>query len=206
MITKENLFTHLQNIYNKHQNQVAGILIGGSFALSYIQHCNDIDIILIFKDEDQRHNYGKLITDEISNLDNKIVVLCLLWKTYKTKFFQQLRTYAYVYHTDNIITTSKEIKTIFHSYDILTTYKQSYINSLLDWIDNSIHFKKLRGIYPKWVYHIYSGTCILKNNSYKLSKQQIKLVNLLHDQDTSLDTLQILNGCKDILQKLKEAN
>lgn len=203
---KKSLLKALKKIYHAHQNEVEGILLGGSFALDYIKNYHDIDVILIFKNGEMRRQYGKTIANEIQQLHNKIVVISLLWESYKTRFFQQLRTYSYIHHIANIITASDEIKNIFHSYNILTTHKQSYINSLLDWIDNAIHFQKLSGIYPKWVYHIYSGTCMLKNNSYKLNKQQIKLVNLLHDQDSSLDTLQILNECKDILQKLKEAN
>lgn len=77
-------------------------------------------------------------------------------------------------------------KELSFNFDIINKDREEYISILYNSIKN-IKNKK------RW-YQIYRGLCILRNNSYNLSEEEINILNDLHDIKCSDE---IINNIKN---------
>ena len=71
-------------------------------------------------------------------------------------------------------------KDIEFKFDIIGDDREKYKQILINTIDD---FNAGRIRNEKRYYQIYQGMCIMNNNSYELTKEQIKNVNILHDMN-----------------------
>jgi len=169
MITKEQ-----ERIINKLYEDLhcQSIYIVGSQVAPFISNKNDLDIVLI---DDNFIELKKIITRHQLRIDYNIDIhLC------SQDFFIN---HAHWSHPFCILYKGKEqpIKDILTNIDFVKRDLTNRLNMLKQLKERKIFYQL-----KEW-YHFYAILCYLENNSYVLTKEQIKNIDILRSKNNDLD-------------------
>ena len=178
----------INELFNKLQPLCKAIYLGGSRVNKYIKNPHDYDYILfVDNDEDKRklmikigHIFHLRGGININGLDDYMNIRIIneeehSYGSYINKLQKKL--------------VGEDVEFIF---DIIDKNREEYINILLKTI-NKFENRKIKPT-KRW-YQILNGIFILKNNSYELTKEQIEIINDVHD---------VVNGWEKHLSIIKE--
>ena len=153
-------------IFQILQPYCTAIYLGGSMTQSYINNPHDVDFICFADNEINRmkmvfllRRYISKHKDEFSNEEDRIQT--------RHREYEEHAYGSYV-HKDMQLLCGKPVE---FKFDILGKDRKEYINIL-----KNAKFKN-----PKRLYQLYRGYLIIKKNSYDLTSEEIKKINLLHD-------------------------
>ena len=173
----------IKDLFNYLQPYCIAIYLGGSACQEYIENIHDIDFIC-FVDEPVNMCHIRRLID---------------WYKRKQKVpenydFIQIRTKQQEEHSYGSYINKMMIKLIGEDlefkFDVIDKDKVEYIKILKDAVDKLISGKIINQ--KRW-YQIYQGLCIMKNKSYILTTEQIKNLNILHDEK---------EGSKEIIENI----
>ena len=160
----------LQELYSRYDCEY--ILVSGSSVVPYISEPNDVDIFVVLKENDFK-DYP-FITKE----DNLSI-----------KFIKNTRTNPIIDYQDRFRYCYPE-ETVRDVINILDD-KNKYLNIVKADIDSYIKEHNFYNL-KNW-YHVYITKCILENNSYELTEEQINNVDIIRKKregyKTIIDTL-----------------
>ena len=174
------------------KSHVARFYLGGSGSLNYISSPNDYDIIVICETEDDRAFCKDFFRKSgVLREAHNEYKLSFLFKTVEKGMNGLYETfYPYfvrerVYHTfdsDEAVTSRVAIKTFLAKKDDVKSHLILALDNERSLIEkhDAEHFDEI--FYSKkWWYHIYITVSIFKNGTYKLTSDQLKVANGLHD-------------------------
>lgn len=179
-------------IYENIKDNCVSIEQSGSSSLPFIEHSNDLDIMFVYDTEENANKskqifkklYDRLTLRKEYNLDIHFISL-------EKDMLQH--SYAYQIHFLKPLLNFKNALNV----DILSN-KEIYLNTLkrtadiLSKVSNKYEIKN-------W-YHIYTGLCILKNDSYELTEEQVSKINLLKNWNESVEKTELINQIIDELK------
>lgn len=156
-------------IKNFLKDKVEQVKLGGSRALSFINNPKDYDLIVVCKDEETRQEVKNLFKNQ-----------------YDTK---DLITN---YNIDIIFrTTNRDSEAANSIYPYIWHYSEPDVMAVIDFeklretiVNRCYKFEEEKNYHYafKLWYYVYITMCIIKNNSYDLTEEQIENVNILHDR------------------------
>ena len=159
------------------KEKVKYIELGGSKALPFIHNPKDYDVIVICEDEKAIEEAKTLFKSQYDSKE--------LAAEYKIDI--HFRTVA---QDEDIVGTIYPYILYFRRENYQKELKESELKQAI--IARVSKFDKLRSACSKvslynsklW-YYVYITLCILENNSYELTENQIENVNILHDRNKS---------------------
>ena len=175
---------HVDELIELIKDDCLCVELGGSRCLPFIRHPHDCDIIIICKDEEQVNKVKTiLIEGEYRN-------------TYRSKYGIDIIVKPLSYSGDGILDAefaycphySKVLYGKRPEVDILKNearVKQAVLNRMNRLLSKRIEGKSVPINELKFWYRFYLVMCILKNQSYELTEEQIETVNILHDKEES---------------------
>lgn len=156
----------LNELHTKYKDDIIDIELGGSQTNPYIQNPHDVDVILVLKNDSKLefdvHEESVYFGFNVLTRKQNVNVLDFVW-AYEFKWRKSLLF-------ENPISAN---------CDILEN-KKEYIQAIKRRVGEMLKIKTFYRL--KHWYHIYTGLCIIKNNSYDLTEDQIRTINLLHDE------------------------
>lgn len=219
-IEKIELINKLKEIINSFDlAYVRYICLTGSYSLGFIKNCSDIDIDCFIEKEHFRETYNRIITplrqkckEEIGEFVGIIVhpddyytgpQIVKLFKDRIDVKKQQvsLKTYAYEFNPYFCVDLYGEMQDCLGGFDILGKDKEDYLTNLKYDITSEIFLHQVERFgRTKRLYHILCGIYMIENNSYELTEEQIKNVNIAHDKADGWEEL--YEWAKNELEKL----
>lgn len=191
MLSKEEVL----NIFENNKDKLFTIEQGGSIILPFIRNPRDEDIIFVMKIGHNRSEFKNVIDQLKLNHPN----IGVIFVYENDKLFNT--TYAYLLHYRQ---SYYELPVRASEKDILEN-KELYMKVLIDKIKRMTSLIKSY-VYSKNWYRIYLSLCIIDNNSYKLTSDQINIINMLHDnKDEDIEKRKVIVE-KMITRLLKEEN
>lgn len=176
------------------------IELSGSSVLPWIKAPADKDIIFIYEtSEKARKAHSNLLkAKEIFYLPRS-EPMDLHFKT--SHLLLDVSSCIYGYETHFSI-PYLNFKSLLDKIDILTNGKENYIQNLKKYylFIKSREQRNLDNYKLKQWYHIYTGLCILDNNSYNLTEEQIQNINILHDKVEG--SKELIDYCINRLEKI----
>ena len=192
---------------------ITAVSVDGSACLPFINNSNDVDIhAFINKDKfekrtDALREAKKAVRNEFPN----VAIICHWDNRFTdgitrlddmTDFLHQtcsLPSYVYQSHFAKIIYGEK--KSIFGDIDILGKDKSDYLSNLKYEINCDGFKKQMKKTgRTKRLYHVLCGIYFIENNSYELTEEQKKNVNIAHDKTDGWEGL--YEWAKEELEKL----
>ena len=182
----------LEKLYEFLQPECVAIYLGGSSCNKYVQHPKDVDYICIGRTPYDllditrklaRYYKGKVYT---KYGDDLLQVRCI-----------EREEHSYGSYINKMMT--KLIgEDIEFKFDVINDNRNEYIDILKGTIVK-LNEGKLNK--KRW-YQVYMGISILQNNSYELNDDQVRKLNILHDESEGSQEIieEILNVD---LEKLK---
>lgn len=162
-----------EEVYNYLQPYCIAIYLGGSSCQEYINNKHDIDFICFSNEPVDMCHIRRL--------------LYFYFKEHKQPEnydFIQVRTKQREEHAYGSFINKMMIKLvgvdIDFKFDIINDNREEYKQILKDTIKR-IEDGKIRN-QKRW-YQIYQGMCIMQNNSYELTEEQVYNINVLHDMN-----------------------
>lgn len=192
---------------------ITAVSVDGSACLPFIDDTNDVDIhAFISKAQFERRTDAlreakKAVRNEFPN----VAIICHWDDRFTgginrldemTDFRSQtcsLPSYVYQSHFAKIIYGEK--KDIFGDIDILGKDKNDYLSNLKYEINCDGFKKQMKKTgRTKRLYHVLCGIYFIENNSYELTEEQKKNVNIAHDKTDGWEGL--YEWAKEELEKL----
>ena len=186
-----NLFLEELSSYNYNSGLLSIYNIGSS-SNPYITHKDDLDILFIYESRDYLDNLYKTIggikvLHDLSakyNLDVHFISLPIperkRFYDYELYYAKPLEGYQTIDFNINILENKEVEKNKLSSFT-------NYLKSRPDKYGKYLYDSKL------W-YHVYMILSILKNDSYELNEEQIKNVNMLHDNIESQERKELIDN------------
>jgi len=175
-----NISILIDEILELISNECVSVELWGTRVLPYIQNKHDWDVAFVFSSLLKKEQAVAKLPHSIN--EYRKAGLCLHFHT--THIKEDTLIYAYQCHYVQSL-KGYEIKTpLVNILDI----KEEYLDFL-----QVEAYKLSQASYcyrAKIWYHIYTDLCILYNNSYELTEEQIKNINILHD---------LSEGCKNLI-------
>ena len=172
---KRNIKSIACNMYNKLQPYVIAIYLGGSSVDKYIKNKGDIDYIIFVRKASDKPIVQNLIkfilglkTNEFNKVDNQDFM------NIRTPEKEEKEYGSYI----NKMMVKLVGQTIKFEYDVIDKDREDYIKKLKAKI---LDLTKNRWKNQKRWYQILRGIYIIKNKSYKLTKEQAENINKFHD-------------------------
>ena len=176
----QDILNRVEDLYSYVKDYVISVIIGGSHTLDYIDNKDDVDIFYVCENTENRktalfkyYEWTQLKDNKAFKKEHKISTLFYTIDMYNQKMLD--RPWIYLFNFQVVL--HGEYKP---QYDILSK-KDDYIQVLKRALNYVIEYKEQENKYHKWIYHILSGIYILENNSYTLTDEQIKNVNICHN-------------------------
>lgn len=163
---------NIPDLYNYLQPECIAIYLGGSSCNKYINHPKDKDYICI----------GRTPFDVI-RIKRKLDIYfkCKIYDEHGNDFLQvrcaQIEEHAYGSFINKLMIKliGEDVK---FKFDIINEDRDEYIDILKNTIVKLNEGKISR---KRW-YQVYMGISILMNDSYELNEEQIRKINVLHDE------------------------
>jgi len=174
----------IEELFNYLQPECVAIYLGGSSCNKYIEHPKDTDYICIAKSP-----------FEALRIKRKLY-LYFHGKVYEEKGndFLQVRNIQQEEHSYGSYINKMMIKLIGEDiefkFDVIADNRNEYIDILKGTIVK-LNEGKLNK--KRW-YQVYMGISILQNNSYELNDEQVRKLNILHDE---------LEGSREIIEEIR---
>lgn len=220
IVEKTELINKLKEIINTFDlTHIKCMCISGSYSLDFIKECSDVDIhCFIDKDyldetrleiinplrEKCKEEIGDFISIVVHPDDDYIGTKTVrLFKDFTDRKTQRisLRTYAYEFNSHFYINLYGDAENYLGRFDILGKDKEDYLANLkYDTTSESFLHQVERFGRTKRLYHILCGIYMIENNSYELTEEQIKNVNIAHDKTDGWEEL--YEWAKNELEKL----
>lgn len=173
----------LKDIYEKLKDKILYVTFSGSKSYPFIKNAHDLDIIFVVANQEDK----KICLDRyIRNFNIREIT-----KTYGVDIHFALESYDKAYYLiQNYYAKNfwpyKELDFPRYNYEFNLETDKEKLKKMIISVYN--HIKKLHEgrtdiqlfNSKKW-YHIYLCLCILKNNSFDLTEEQINNINMLHD-------------------------
>lgn len=160
-----------ESIYEYSQPYCIAIYLGGSLCEDIIKNPHDVDFICFSNLASEKYQLGWKIQAFLKNNN--------LPEEYD---FCQIRTKQKEEHAYGSYINKKMInlvgENINFNFDIIKTNRAEYIQILKSTVEE-LNLGKIKN-QKRW-YQIYRGICILLNNSYDVTEEQRKEINILHD-------------------------
>lgn len=175
------------------QKESIMIFYSGSICYPFIHNTKDIDIFFIVKEKKSKIEYYNLflqfgIDIRELHLQKKIDLHFVTLESVNTRLFVwQNRYIKILYNPTNIKLENDVFK---------------YKNNILSIFKSRLLELRLKEILWKEWYYIYTTLCFLKNNSYTLTEEQIKNINILHDRKKE-DSKQRLELKSEIIKEIE---
>ena len=226
MVTMEKteFITKVKNILNDFDlTNVLAIYLSGSYSLGFIKNCDDIDIHCFTKNAMDRKDRQDLVNSIRAKLKEEFdFSVSFIWhfedeytganavrlsKDLKDRKTQKLalRTYAYEFNPKFRTILYGSAEDYLGGFDILGKDKEDYLANLkYDTTSESFLHQMERNANgrTKRLYHILCGIYMIENNSYELTEEQIKNVNIAHDKTDGWEEL--YEWAKNELEKLTD--
>lgn len=175
MDIKRNIKSIACNMYEKLQPYVIAIYLGGSSVDKYIKNKGDVDYIIFVKKASDKPIVQNLINfilglkkNEFNKIDNQDFM------NIRTLEKEEKEYGSYI----NKMMIKLVGQTIKFEYDVIDKDREDYIKKLKTKI---LDLTKNRWKNQKRWYQILRGIYIIKNKSYKLTKEQAENINKFHD-------------------------
>lgn len=192
------LWDYLHEKYN-----CISIFIAGSYLLPYIKNKHDIDLFVTFdtsfKLRDIRSDeYVIKIRDEIKQKYNAMLMIRYhdtinVRDTFMISYTSPYYAKNALFGTNNLI-----------EYDVLSN-KIKYIKEFYSYLDYYDSLNPDTDLYLyKRLYHIITGMYMFQNNSYDLTEEQIKNINIIHDCQDKDKILELYSEIKKWITKEME--
>ena len=172
---KRNIKSIAYNMYEKLQPYVIAIYLGGSSVDKYIKNKGDVDYIIFVRKASDKPIVQNLINsilglkiNEFNKVDNQDFM------NIRTLEREEKEYGSYI----NKMMVKLVGQTIKFEYDIIDKDREDYIKKLKVKI---LDLTKNRWKNQKRWYQILRGIYIIKNKSYKLTKEQAENINKFHD-------------------------
>ena len=180
MISKE-IKEIAEKVFNYLQPYCIAIYLGGSLCDGIIKNTHDVDFIC-FSDKpvDMCHIRRLLhLYQQKNNIPENFD-------------FIQVRTKQREEHAYGSYINKRMIKLIGEDltfdFDVIKTHREEYKTILIDTI-NKLDNKRISN-QKRW-YQVLRGYYIMKNNSYELTKEEINIINIVHDQEEGWEQYKI---------------
>ena len=167
----------IEEIYNVLKDHICYMKMGGSRILPFIDHPHDYDVIVVCEDSNSAKEASRLLRE--SGYDKKELIkeyqLDIHFQTIEQAQTQILdNVYSYLLHFGEDIEEEEKVDVLENipriRNAIINRYNRLKNNSFISLYDSKI-----------W-YYIHTAMCIINNESYELTAQQIENVNVLHDR------------------------
>lgn len=175
MSIKRNIKSIACNMYKKLQPYVIAIYLGGSSVDKYIKNKGDVDYIIFVRKASDKPIVQNLINfilglkiNEFNKVDNQDFM------NIRTLEKEEKEYGSYI----NKMMIKLVGQTIKFEYDVIDKDREDYIKKLKAKI---LDLTKNRWKNQKRWYQILRGIYIIKNKSYKLTKEQAENINKFHD-------------------------
>lgn len=175
MSIKRNIKSIACNMYDKLQPYVIAIYLGGSSVDKYIKNKGDVDYIIFVRKASDKPIVQSLIKfilglkiNEFNKVDNQDFM------NIRTLEKEEKEYGSYI----NKMMIKLVGQTIKFEYDVIDKDREDYIKKLKAKI---LDLTKNRWKNQKRWYQILRGIYIIKNKSYKLTKEQAENINKFHD-------------------------
>ncbi len=208
---------YLDKLYNKFSKNIVSIYQTGSRVIPFLEEsANDYDIFIIVDKAESIDTILKYTKSFIIRLENNILVNLIF--VVESEFINYQKDYAtievhdYQYYFMSQLEPLYGKKFLFKSK--ISSNKQFFIKSILDFIDNIIlgyiEKYKIKHIYftYKYLYHILISYYMLINRSYsKFTDEQIDLIKKAKNLELQVDfieeylTSKVLPKLNELLQK-----
>lgn len=171
MKSLSNIKQIVTQLYDFLQPYCIAIYLGGSICENIIEKSHDIDIIC-FSD----------LPREMYNIRRDIQKFLKEYDVPTDYDFIQVRTKQREEHAYGSYINKKMVKLIGEDidfkFDVINDNRIEYIQILKDTVEKILSGKIKNQ--KRW-YQIYRGICILVNNSYEVTTEQKREINILHD-------------------------
>ena len=172
---KRNIKSIACNMYEKLQPYVVAIYLGGSSVDKYIKNKGDVDYIIFVRKASDKPIVQNLIKsilglkiNDFNKIDNQDFM------NIRTLEKEEKEYGSYI----NKMMVKLVGQTIKFEYDVIDKDREDYIKKLKVKI---LDLTKNRWKNQKRWYQILRGIYIIKNKSYKLTKEQAENINKFHD-------------------------
>jgi len=174
---EENLIKYkikAQKIFKELNGHCIAIYLGGSSTQKYLKHNGDIDFVFFvksIKDSTYVKTMLELLQKDKPYYFKKRFCVKQIEIVNDTNDYYKVEYWSYMYK-DMILLAGEEIN---FTFEPLSKDKQQFVNYLKNSIKDVTN--------KKHYYHYYRCYLLLKKQNYKLSRRQIKQLNLLHDSN-----------------------
>lgn len=200
----ENLTLILNKNWNDLEQYCCAIYKGGSRVDPIINNPHDYDYICFAKDLQRHHLLRKLYKLDlkiVGSKNNKKIMHVKSNQQLDTDF-SQIRVYPYTQITWfsylDILMEKAIGEDVCPKTDVINEHRAEFLNELKKkmnlLINGTIRNQK------RW-YHLLRGAYILQNNSYEVTSEQKREINILHDLSEGWEAVR--DKTIDILKQLK---
>ena len=196
----EERIINLYKVYNQITDYCDAIYMGGSRVDPVIENPHDYDYICFAKTLQRHHLYRQLMSLGLKVTGSKLKKMSAKEKEKFHEDFSQVRVYPYTqiswFSYLDILMKHVVGKEVCPKTDVIVEHRKEFIVELKNKAEklqrNIITNKK------RW-YHILRGVYILINNSYEVTEEQKREINILHDvtdgwEEIKEKTIQLLNN------------
>lgn len=195
-----NQINNLFEIYQQITDYCDAIYMGGSRVDPVIENPHDYDYICFAKRLQRHHLYRQLMDLGLKISMSKFNKMSKEEKEKYSEDFSQVRVYPYKeiswFSYLDVLMKHVAGNDVCPKTDVIVEYRKEFIEELKIKANklqqNIIRNKK------RW-YHILRGVYILMNNSYEVTEEQKREINILHDvadgwEEVKEKTIQLLNN------------
>lgn len=185
MIMNETTNDKLREILDFLNEHFLYVKLGGSYSLPFINNPHDYDIIVICDTFEDRLYCKKQLLDNYNVRDLRKdygLDFHFITKEYEDEFLVTSIYPFYYKQSDIIYKTLKEYEVIKKDISAILSNANNIYESLKIKLDNILSLSDNVKYQHKFWYYAYTTLCVLKNNSYELTAEQIENINILHDR------------------------
>lgn len=205
MIMNETTNNKLREILDLLSEHFLYVKLGGSYSLSFINNPHDYDIIVICDTFKDRMYCKKYLLDNYNVRDLRKdykLDFHFITKEYEDEFLVTSIYPFYYKQSDIIYQTLKDYKIIKKDISAILDNANNIYKSLKIKLDNILSLSDNVKYQHKFWYYAYTTLCVLKNNSYELTTEQIENINILHDRKDETWSLRV-NLIDDIINEIE---
>lgn len=204
---EQKLLTRIIELLTPLADKVKSFTLSGSYTLGFIEHINDYDVIVLCETLEDCRDCSRFARKNYSDIENNeklsfhFILECHDIERLETSLWPYLLKNRVYYSLDGV-ETIKTI-TIDEFLDRKDNIKINYLNTIKSTEERSQNKENPESWFydRKLWYYLYITVTILQNQSWDLTDEQKKIVNLLHDfkEETCTQRISIIDRLiKDI--------
>lgn len=182
----EELLNTIKELLEPIKEHIISVELTGSSANPWIKNKNDLDIVFVVDKEENFLPTIKRFHELFAYPDLREMGLDIHF--IKETYDYSQKSFAY---ESMFATTLFNYPFTRDKVDILKDKDKARIpiKGLLNFVREKEKEKGLSIYINKYWYHAYTEMCILHNNSYELTEEQIEAINILHDKQPEFDNV-----------------